>query len=101
MNTLKTIKNVTSRFATEEGDGFWKRREEMHEHEIQNIKERLRKYHGGVFDSYLGLGADKANKLRQELEKNRVAWFAARDHRNPTRLSESSRNEPGSPVMPT
>jgi hypothetical protein len=64
---------------------FWQRREQMHEREMQAIKARLRKYHGGVFDEYSGLGAAQANKLRQELEKHRVSYFAARDGRAPTK----------------
>lgn len=64
----------------------WKKRAAVEEREVQNIKKRLKKYHGGVFDEYGGLGADKANKLRQALEIHRVAWETYfYGHRKPTK----------------
>ena len=68
-----------------EDAAFWKEREKHHEREIQNIKKRLKKYHGGVFNEYLGLGAEKANKLRKLLEHNRVAMGAASVGKPPTK----------------
>ncbi len=62
----------------------WVERAEYHEREIQAIKRRLKQYFGGVFDEYLGEGADQANKLRKSLELHRVAWTAAREQREPT-----------------
>jgi hypothetical protein len=69
-----------------EDDAFWKRREEAEEREIQAIKARLKKYHGGrIFDEYGGLGAAEANKLRRQLEEHEVTYWAARSKRDPTR----------------
>jgi hypothetical protein len=68
-----------------EDAGFWQRRAEMHRREMQAIKRRLRQYHGGVFSSYAGIGAEAASKLRRELEKHRVAYFAACSGRQPTK----------------
>lgn len=75
---------VALRFAASDA-AFWVRRQQTAEREIQNIKKRLKKYHGGVFEEYLGLGADEANSLRKALEEHRVLWQAARELRNPTK----------------
>lgn len=62
----------------------WEAKADYHAREMQAIKRRLRERFGGVFDSYVGVGATEANKLRRELEKHRVAYHAAREHRHPT-----------------
>jgi len=61
----------------------WRERASYHDREIQRIKRRLKEEHGGVFDRYLGLGSMPANGLRLALEKHRVAYWAARNGRNP------------------
>ena len=75
-----------SRRATDDS-GYWKRLQDSEEREIQGIKQRLKKFHGGVFDEYLGPAdlVGKANVLRRHLEEHRVVYQAARDHRAPTK----------------
>jgi hypothetical protein len=82
--SLSIVARVVSRCASED-KAFWKRREETEEREISAIKGRLNKYHGGVFNVYLGLGSAQANKLRRQLEEHRVAYWAAREGRSPTK----------------
>jgi ribosomal protein L10 len=68
-----------------EDDAYWKSLVQSEEREIQNIKKRLKQYHGGVFDEYLGLGSEQANKLRKALEIHRVALGFAMSRKKPTK----------------
>ncbi|UCC74971.1 MAG: hypothetical protein JSV86_10595 [Gemmatimonadota bacterium] len=56
---------------------FWKRRAATAAREVQAIKKRLRKYHGGVFKEYRGIGARKANALRRALDLHRCDYARA------------------------
>ncbi len=68
-----------------EDDAYWENLVRSEEREVQNIKKRLKQYHGGVFDEYGGLGADVANKLRKALEIHRVALGFAMSRKKPTK----------------
>lgn len=66
----RTVAPTSNREATD-----WAERAEHHSREVQAIKKEIRRLSGDrrIFDEYAGIGADRLNSLRYQLEAHEVA----------------------------